>query len=146
MEAGKGELPHGTEERHETPLEREVFSYLAEHLYPRYQSELERVRKEGSSEQTQEFNSSQLARIAGEIIAQSPDLEETPQNPILNLSSEDVEFIREALHPPVEMTTEWFLHGEMMRKLKDSYEASVRNGQKRSIADRVLSAMRRTRV
>lgn len=115
------EIEHVEEKAFSIKLRPPVFSYLAEGLRVPYQEELDKVRRDGSFKGITEFhNSSRIGRIMSEILDQFEDPDKLPENPILHLSQEDINFLREKITRPQDAAGS-ALWGEMMEEVNSSF-------------------------
>lgn len=120
-----------------------VFSFLAEGLRPEYKSELEAVQKDGSFKGLQEFHhSSRIGRLMGEMLDQFEDPEKIPDKPVLQLSKEDVSFLKDKISRPQDAggSTLW---REMMDEVSTSFSDARFKAKVDALFGKVKSKFRR---
>lgn len=110
----------------------DLFTYLAESLQPVYESQLSELKKDGSFKGLQEFHhSSRIARLMTNILDQYPDSNTLPDNPSLNLSPEDVKFIKDITFPPLHASAvERKIHTGRMELLRIEFEKAKKEANK----------------
>ncbi len=109
------------EKRYRVELRPPIFGYIANHLSHIYETKLESARREGSYQGLMEFYDSPLARIMTSILNQFPDKDKLPEKPFLNISSEDVTFIRKIIPRPLG-AADSAIWRQMMGELSKSFQ------------------------
>lgn len=115
-----------------------VFSFLAEGLRPVYQKALKAVQEDGSYQGINDFHrSSRISRLMNGMLDQFPNPEELPEVPVVDLSAEDIKFLKEAIPAPFDAA------GRLTRKeLMDELSASFRDARFKARVKNITDGIR----